>query len=120
MRGFIVAKQMNFKSYSGIEYPDSYWLPVQIILDEETKTGEVIFNGYATVEDKKENKEPIGSRQYIVKPAMYDRLFTVARTEELRVAAAYVLADATLDVIGPSDKDSPAYMRSFFYGALDV
>lgn len=110
-----MAFEMEY-TLKGFTYPESYWKAVQRKFDDVTKTGQVVFNGYATAAARHQNvlANVIDQKAYDVTPAQYDEYFADAIT----IGAVYEMAAATLEGAAPAEGEDTRV--SFFDGAVEV
>ena len=131
-----MAKLMAFvHPDTGMEYPDSVWLPIGIYTDFSAPSGNVVFNGYptqtlATVALKHSLGlpggrfvAPVAQKSYPLSAAEVQALAASTPTPPNMIAAmsvpAYVKAMMTLDVPAPIE-GQPDRKVSFFADATDV
>jgi predicted phage tail protein len=129
-----MAKQMRFKSLTGVVCEESYWIPVQVNLNKIDKTGVVLFYGYASKEARDLGSLPVGQKTYAVSQEQFDLYFTANAINPEgtnQFLAAYVLAESTMegerslarvldDCGNPTEELVPDERKSFFHEAVTV
>lgn len=118
-----MAFQMHFTdSKTGAQYAQSYWIPVTINLNKQTRQGTIHFYGFVDAAARQEGKQKIASKIYGVQPAAYDEYFGPdAQNPEGRnpYSTAYELASAVLEGPAPAEGEEDTRV-SFFAGASHV
>lgn len=109
-----MAKIMQCEDRRGTVHPASYWRAYFAAFDKNTKSARIVFNGYSSKAAAQANEEPIGAKEYVISPAVFDRYFsaTVLNPEGVNpYLNAYAYAMATKDVeVSP---EVPAVMDAF-------
>ena len=120
-----MAKQMAWTDTENeVNYPESYWRPVQCNFDALNQMGMIVFLGWKNEAARRRGKRTIGAKSYTLTPAMYDQFFKESILKDQGksfMTQAYIMVVATLDVdSGNLDAEGKPLMKSFFDGASDV
>ena len=110
-----MAIQLSFTDQYGDEYPQAYFRVVQRNLNDENKTGMVLFYAYENA--AKKGKRIIGQKEYNVTPEDYDAYFATDKQDPAGKnpkKSSYEFAKAKKD-IGQGES-----AKSFFDGGVDV
>lgn len=112
---------LNYTDQYGENYPSSYWHVAQCNLHKPSKTGQVVFEAYASKDAV--GKRLLASKSYYVTEDLYQKYFlpTLIQPQGIdHIKQCYALSLALLDVdTGTKDAHGNEIRVSFFNGATD-